>query len=82
MKKNGTVQFAVCLSNEGYPASLEVGKLYRIIPDKEASKEGYLRIVDESGDDYAFASDRFYAVELPPTVRKTLLDASSSIALG
>lgn len=73
MKKNGTVQFAVCLNNEGYPVSLEVGKLYRVITDKEASKEGYMRVIDESGKDYAFASNRFYVVELPYAVKKTLL---------
>lgn len=81
MKKNGRIKFAVCLNNEGYPASLEVGKLYRVIPDQEALREGYLRVIDESGDDYAFASNRFYTVELPPKVKKTLLDASGNVAL-
>ena len=56
--------FAVCLSNDGYPASLEVGKLYRIIEDEEASSEGLLRVIDESGEDYAFASERFHLVKL------------------
>ncbi len=73
MKKNGKIQFAVCLNNEGYPASLEVGKLYRIVTDEEAAKENLLRVVDESGEDYAFASNRFHIVELPSNVRKTLL---------
>ena len=47
------VRFAVCIKNKGYEASLEVGKLYRVIPDQEAERHGYLRIVDESGEDYA-----------------------------
>jgi len=68
--------FVVCLDNEGYEASLEVGKLYRFIPDDEAEAEGLIRVVDESGEDYAFAADRFYPVELPATVRKALLAAS------
>ena len=42
--------FAVCINNKKYEASLEVGKLYRIIPDKEAESHGYLRVVDESGE--------------------------------
>lgn len=71
--KPKAIHFAVCLNNEGYPASLEVGKLYRVIPDEEASKEGYLRVVDESGEDYAFASDRFHMVQLPTTVEKRLI---------
>jgi hypothetical protein len=44
-----TPQFALCLDNEGYPASLEVGKLYRVVPDEEAAAHGYVRIIDESG---------------------------------
>jgi len=45
------VQFVVCLNNKGYLASLEIGKLYRIIPDEEAEKIGGLRVVDEDGED-------------------------------
>ena len=53
---------ALCLNNEGYKASLEVGKVYPVIKDKAAEKEGYLRVIDESGDDYLFAADRFHMV--------------------
>ena len=70
--------FVVCLSNEGYPASLDVGKLYRFIPDKEADAEGLIRVVDESGEDYAFDVCRFYPVSLPARVEETLLGASGS----
>ncbi len=71
-----SAHFVVCLNNEGYKASLEVGKLYRFIPDKEAETEGLIRVVDESGEDYAFAAARFYPVNLPATVEKALLAAS------
>ncbi len=57
--------FAVCLDNEGYEASLEVGKLYRVIPDADAAAHGYIRVVDESGEDYAFLMGRFHPIELP-----------------
>ena len=60
-----TQQFAICLNNEGYEASLEVGKVYCIIPDTEASAHGYIRIIDESGKDYAFDDHRFHRVDLP-----------------
>lgn len=68
--------FVVCLNNEGYQASLEVGKLYRFIPDEEAEAEGLIRVVDESGEDYAFDADRFHPVSLPAAVEKLLLAAS------
>ena len=73
--QNQTVKFAICLNNEGYPASLEVGKLYRLIPDDEAAAHGYIRVVDESGEDYAFTANRFHVIELPVTVGQSLLSA-------
>lgn len=66
-------EFALCLNNEGYEASLEVGKLYRIVGDDAAVQHGYLRLIDESGDDYAYATHRFYVLSLPEEVEETLL---------
>jgi len=82
MKKqhSAPLHFAVCLNNEDYPASLEVGKLYRVIPDEDAETHGYIRVIDESGEDYAYVADRFYSVELPKTVEQTLLVASEQMA--
>ena len=71
------VRFAVCITNDGYKASLEVGKLYRIIPDDEAAQHGYLRIVDESGEDYAYAAERFFAIDVPKPLERALLKAAS-----
>lgn len=82
MKTEETKQFAICLNNNDYPASLEVGKLYRIIEDEQAAAEGYLRVIDESGEDYAFAANRFYLVRLPATVEEALLaNGSNGVAL-
>lgn len=71
-----SAHFAVCLNNDGYKASLEVGKLYRFIPDKDAEAEGLIRVIDESGEDYAFTASRFHPLNLPATVEKELLAAS------
>ncbi len=71
-------QFALCLDNNGYPASLETGKLYQVIPDPAATAHGYLRVIDESGEDYAYTADRFYVLELPPAVEAALLHTSRS----
>jgi len=75
MNKKGkqTVKFAICLDNEGYNASLEIGKLYRVISDDEAAAHGYIRVIDESGEDYAFTASRFHLVQLPLSVEKALL---------
>ena len=66
-------RFAVCLNNEGYKASLEIGKIYRVIVDEEASANGLIRVVDESGEDYAFSANRFYPIEVPKPVEEVLL---------
>ena len=78
MKKKPPAQFVVCLNNDGYPASLEVGKLYRFIPDEQAASEGLIRVIDESGEDYAFDAERFHLMRVPPAVEKVLLAASQS----
>ena len=77
-KKDNGARFVVCLDNESYRASLEVGKLYRMIPDDEAAAHGYVRVVDESGEDYAFAASRFHPLELPQAVERALLSVSKS----
>jgi hypothetical protein len=67
----------VCIKNKGYEASLEVGKLYRVIPDQSAEEHGYLRIVDESGEDYGYAADRFFPIGVPKPLERALLKAAS-----
>jgi hypothetical protein len=49
----------VCVANTGYPVSLEVGERYQTISDDKALRHGYLRVVDESGEDYLFPMDYF-----------------------
>lgn len=58
-------QFVICIRNGDYRASLELRKLYQIIPDEGASKLHQLRVVDESGEDYLYPEDYFVPVSLP-----------------
>jgi len=76
MEEQSKLYFALCINNDGYKASLEVGKLYRVIPDAEAASHGYIRVIDESGEDYAYSTDRFYLLELPQAIEEALLSAS------
>ncbi len=64
--------FAVCIDNRGYEASLEPGKLYRLLPDREAEEHGYVRVIDESGEDYGYAGERFFRLEIPAALAKAL----------
>jgi len=69
-------QFAVCIDNSGYPASLELHKIYRVLRDEEAAQDGDLRVVDESGEDYLYPARNFLVVALPKAVERELLKAS------
>ncbi|MBI4320412.1 MAG: hypothetical protein HY675_18135 [Chloroflexi bacterium] len=69
-------QFAVCIKNTGYPASLELHKMYRVIADEDAARDGDIRIVDESGEDYLYPADWFVVVELPQAVQESILRAA------
>ena len=65
-------RFAICINNGEYPASLELHKIYRVKPDRQAQADGDLRIIDESGEDYLFPADYFVLVDLPQTVVRAL----------
>jgi len=63
-------QFVVCIANEGYPASLELRKIYQVIPDARAAEHRYIRVIDESGKDYLYPADCFVPIRLPESVEK------------
>ena len=71
--KRSAKQFAVCIDNTGYEVSLILGKIYRMLSDARASRDGLMRIVDESGEDYLFEKDRFLYVSFPLAVRRRIL---------
>ncbi len=58
-------RYVLCVSNQGYPASLERRKVYRQIPDGEAARRGLIRVVDESGQGYLYPKGRFVSISLP-----------------
>ncbi len=70
MKSEETKQFAICINNKDYPASLEAGKLYRVIADEQAAAEGYLRVVDESGEDLHLRQTAFIWCNCRPPSKK------------
>lgn len=60
-----THRFAICINNSQYPASLELHKIYRVIPDRDAAQDDDLRVIDESGEDYLYPADYFVLLDLP-----------------
>ena len=71
--KRPSTKFAVCIDNKGNEASLIPGKIYRVLADARATKDGLVRIVDESGEDYLYHKDHFVFVDFSPGVKKKLL---------
>jgi hypothetical protein len=69
-------EFVVCISNEDYPAALELHKIYRLIPDENAEAEGDIRIIDESGEDYIYPASYFVTINVPHMVEESLRRAS------
>ena len=75
-KNESTPKFVVCINNEGYPASLELHKIYRVVPDRDAAADEDLRVIDESGEDYLYPSSYFAPIKVPAAVQESLLRAS------
>jgi hypothetical protein len=75
-KAAGASHYAVCVKNEGYPASLELHKIYQVLADKNSAALGLLRIIDESGEDYLYPSDYFVPIKVPRAVERAMRLAS------
>jgi hypothetical protein len=75
-KQSKEEMFALCVENKD-SEDLEKRKIYRVIADEEASKEGYLRVVDESGEDYLYPESYFVIVQLPKEAEEAIRASTS-----
>jgi hypothetical protein len=75
-RKKTQPRFVACVDNSGYLASLELHKIYRVVPDEDAAQDGDIRIVDESGEDYLYSADRFIVIDVPKALEHSILRAS------
>ena len=65
--------FVICIQNKGYEVSLEKGKVYQVKEDTEAEKRKYIRLIDESGEDYLYPEEYFVSIQLPRAAEKALV---------
>ena len=65
--------YMLCIKNENYPASLEFGKVYRILADTKAAQHKMLRVIDESGEDYLYPKSFFVAIKLPQAAQDAFM---------
>lgn len=74
-RRKSEPRFVICLKN-GVCEDLEPRNVYRVLPDTAAAEDGYLRVIDESGEDYLYPQDYFLVIELPQAAQKALLSAA------
>ncbi len=63
--------YVICVDNSGYPAALDLRKVYRTIADRRAAENGLIRVIDETGEDYLYPESMFAGVTLSPRARST-----------
>ena len=74
-QRQAEAQFVLCIENKDCE-DLEKRKVYHLLPDEAAAQEGYLRVVDESGEDYLYPESYFILVELPRKAQEALITVS------
>lgn len=72
-------QFVVCVNNRQNPVSLEARRVYRVVEPEANDPEDYVRIVDESGEDYIFSRQWFFPIELPQEVVDALTEQEQAV---
>ncbi|MBM3129938.1 MAG: hypothetical protein FJ009_15115 [Chloroflexi bacterium] len=68
-------RFALCIDNQDYKVSLIPQKIYGVIPDARAEQDDFIRVVDESGEDYLYHTRHFVFIELPKKIERVLVAA-------
>ncbi len=71
VKEKENYRFALCMDNKDCE-DLEKRKIYQVIPDEQAAQEGYLRVIDESGEDYLYPESYFILIQLPREAQEAL----------
>jgi len=79
MKNTSAIRFAICLKNKGSD-DLVIRKVYQVLPDEKAERQGLLRIFDESGEDYLYPAGYFFFIDVPQKVERLLRQRVSAAA--
>ncbi|GAB4545338.1 MAG: hypothetical protein Fur002_19390 [Anaerolineales bacterium] len=72
---NTRAKYAICINNKNYEASLIPRKIYEVVPDERAEKDDFIRVIDESGEDYLYHVSHFIFLQLPLEVEQALVVA-------
>lgn len=69
-------KYVICIANADYEASLEVRKIYEVVPDSQAQSIGHIRVIDESGEDYMYTAEHFVDAHLSKSVEDAVANAA------
>jgi hypothetical protein len=71
MPRNKSKRFVLCTKNDE-AEDLVPRKVYEVLPDRTASQDGYLRVIDESGEDYRYPESYFVTITLPAAATEAI----------
>lgn len=71
-RKQTDRRFVLCVKNEDCD-DLETCKVYCVISDEKAEKDGYIRVIDESGEDYLYPATYFVRLQLPQEAEQAIV---------
>ncbi|MFN8453340.1 MAG: hypothetical protein U0401_01495 [Anaerolineae bacterium] len=77
MPQETKTQFVVCIRNDNYQASLELRKIYQVVPDARAAEYRRIRVIDESGEDYLYPENYFVPIRLPQQAAKKIFQVAA-----
>ena len=69
-RQNKFPHFVICINDGGYADDLKVRTIYQVLPDASAARSNYLRIIDETGEDYLYPAGYFMSIELPNEMKQ------------
>lgn len=72
-------RYALCIDNGGYPESLEVRKVYVVLPDERAAANNYIRVIDETDEDYLYPAKYFVIIDVPEQAAEAMLGHGTSL---
>ena len=78
MDEKSRSRFVLCIRNDGAD-DLEPRKVYQVLSDRSAAREGYARVIDESGEDYLYPAEYFVPVKLPVAISRKLVSLSNGV---
>jgi len=75
-RKKPEKRFVVCIQNVDCE-DLDLRKIYQVLPDDPAAKDGYIRVIDDSGEDYLYPAEYFLPIELSQAVENALRSSAA-----